>query len=442
MGDEQSGTGGAGAGGKGKPKKPKPPRLPDDAPQDVKDFVDCKGDSLELRPGELKWLPVPDFAKAAGAPTATFEAGTAAGSIKVTLSWTIISLKVTVSVRDGKLDVDTTEIPEFTGLGPKIKKWADDLNAWLAHNKKKLGAATLRDGKVTLSKVAETAMAPVPEKERAGAPALFAAGALTVGGLALGIGLMDAGDTTTVEQVCVANCSTGDLGANDPDTEATVGNDDTDDDETEVPPADGGSDTGEPAAPPPAEVHDGAFCLTHGAGSSVFSFAWTMPPAYDGPYTVALASGPTGPLSGAGTVTSGNGTADIQIFQYGPYDGLTITGPDGQVIPLGPLGTAFPYTVGPTPIDCGNLQGLEPAPVALAGPTGDATAGSGDEGDTGNGSTGNGSTGNGSTGGGGTAGAGEVVPLPVMVQTTETTDVPPWSLLLIPAGAFSGAGIL
>jgi hypothetical protein len=41
-------------GGKAKPKQPK---LPKDAPKEVKDFLSCKTDELELDAAKKGWLP-------------------------------------------------------------------------------------------------------------------------------------------------------------------------------------------------------------------------------------------------------------------------------------------------------------------------------------------------------------------------------------------------
>jgi hypothetical protein len=49
--------------------EPTAPQLPANAPQDVKDFFDCKGDRLVWRPGEVTWLGLQVT------PDVTFEAG-------------------------------------------------------------------------------------------------------------------------------------------------------------------------------------------------------------------------------------------------------------------------------------------------------------------------------------------------------------------------------
>jgi hypothetical protein len=469
MGDGPGSGGAPSAGGKGGkgPAKPKKPKLPEGAPAEVKDFVDCKGDRVELASGPVNWMPLPKFAeKAEAKPSATFEQGTVEGTIKATLGVGFVTVTITLSVVDGKLQADTSQVPGFTGLGPEITKWVDALNAWLAHNKKKLGAPTLKDGKVTLTKeavAAQGAMVPAAPgvKARPGGAALVGAGMLAFGGLGLGVAFMDAGDSTTTQQITVTvDDETGGAGGPGGDPSGDSGSDSGGEGGSGQPDGGGGgegvggqggeSEGGgigeEPVAPPAVpEVHDGAFCLEHGTGSSAFRFAWTMSPQFDGSYTVALAQSPTGPVSGTGTVTSGAGAADVQIFQFGPYDQLTITAPDGTVIPLGPLANAFPYTVGPETIDCSNLTGLEvaPAPEPQPEPEPDPDTPV----DDGGGSSDGGSSGGDPADGGGsgaepgTGGDGGESATQTVTQTV-TTNSPPWSLLFIPAGLAAGGGLL
>jgi hypothetical protein len=64
----------------------KEPELPKDAPQDIKDFVNCKANSVELKPGKVTWLPkflgeyTPD-------PSISFEQGADGSAIKITLTF-------------------------------------------------------------------------------------------------------------------------------------------------------------------------------------------------------------------------------------------------------------------------------------------------------------------------------------------------------------------
>ncbi len=140
---------------KGKPAKAKgkakPPKLPDDAPQDVKDFVDCKGDSVTLDPTKKGFLPeIPVI----GAPNVKIEKGAKAGTAKISLSKAggLLDTSFTVGVKDGHLDADTTGVkPEF--VKDEIDKWVKKYNDWLDAKKRKLQDVTVKDGKATITKV-------------------------------------------------------------------------------------------------------------------------------------------------------------------------------------------------------------------------------------------------------------------------------------------------
>jgi hypothetical protein len=152
MGDPED-KGGAGKPAE-KPKgkgKAKPPKLPDDAPQDVKDFVDCKADSITLDPTKKGFLPeIPVI----GAPNVKIEKGAKAGTAKVSLTKAggLLDTSFTVGVKDGHLDADTTGVkPEF--VKDEIDKWVKKYNDWLDAKKRKLQDVTVKDGKATITKV-------------------------------------------------------------------------------------------------------------------------------------------------------------------------------------------------------------------------------------------------------------------------------------------------
>ncbi len=151
-------------GKKGKGGKPKAPEVPKEAPADVKEFVDCKGKSLNFKGGKQTWVPLPDAAKKLGAtPEITFEPGEKAGSIQVTIGISYVSITLPASVTNGELSVDTSSLPDMFGFGDAkkgIKDWTDQLNAWLKANGWKLDPPTVKDGAATLAKSAIGAAAP------------------------------------------------------------------------------------------------------------------------------------------------------------------------------------------------------------------------------------------------------------------------------------------
>lgn len=183
--------------GKGKkPKKdPRKPDIPDTAPVDLIDFVDCKGATVTLKKGKAKWLPkLPEV-------DISFEEGTEAGSITITVAYGFVSVSIPASVKDGQLSVDTGKfpnVPPFSGAKKATQEWVDKFNAWLKLNGHKLDPPTLKEGSVTLAKSALAAGAPAkaaaaPKTEEPAKPGIKAGvgmkAAAGTGALLLGFGL-------------------------------------------------------------------------------------------------------------------------------------------------------------------------------------------------------------------------------------------------------------
>src|SRR5690349_25154464 len=111
--------------------EPAAPVLPQDAPQDVKDFFDCKGDKLEWKKGKVEWLGL------GVSPDVSFEHGKEKDSIDVTINFPIVpKFTVNAMVNDaGELVVDTSKIPDLSDWKlPNLKKSVDDavknINDW------------------------------------------------------------------------------------------------------------------------------------------------------------------------------------------------------------------------------------------------------------------------------------------------------------------------
>ena len=142
--------------------EPTAPVLPNDAPQDVKDFFDCKGDKLEWKKGKVTWLGLPVD------PEVSFEHGKAEGSIDITIDFPLIpkfTLNASVNAA-GELVVDTSKIPDLSkikdGAGPKgVDDAVKNINDWFKKNGKKLKKATYKKGVVVLEKTSiQTAYLP------------------------------------------------------------------------------------------------------------------------------------------------------------------------------------------------------------------------------------------------------------------------------------------
>ena len=148
--------------------EPTKPTIPDDAPQDVKDFFDCKGDKLVWKKGKVGWLGLPVD------PDVSFEHGKAKDSIDITITFGKpplgVSFTLNASVNsDGELTVDSTNLPDLSSVSDKLPGKNDfdnsikNINAWFKKNGKKLKGATLKKGEVTLEKTTTTGTyAPPP----------------------------------------------------------------------------------------------------------------------------------------------------------------------------------------------------------------------------------------------------------------------------------------
>ena len=118
--------------------------LPDGIPTTWRDFVRCRRDSVELEPGELDWLPNMT------ALTLSFEEG-ADGSTTLRLVGLggILNIGIAVSIVDGHLVADTTNIPV---PGSSADEWIDNFNADLQANGMQFSDVSVRGEKPHLSK--------------------------------------------------------------------------------------------------------------------------------------------------------------------------------------------------------------------------------------------------------------------------------------------------
>ncbi|MBI4882773.1 MAG: hypothetical protein HY826_01810 [Actinobacteria bacterium] len=132
-------------------KKVKPPKLPANAPKELKDFVACKRLEVDLDLTKLGWLPRPEGVPESFAPSATVEAkGANAAEVKV--GWGFFSIALPASVSGGELHIDTGNIPEMGGLKQSIDNFVQTLNGSLKANDKELAGLEVRDGRVHLTK--------------------------------------------------------------------------------------------------------------------------------------------------------------------------------------------------------------------------------------------------------------------------------------------------
>jgi len=134
--------------------EPTAPTIPADAPQEVRDFFECKGSTLNWQSGDVTWLGLKVT------PSVTFAPGANRGDVNVTVGILggMVSFTLPASVNTaGELVVDTSGVPDLSewGLGGRadIDAAIGRINDWFKHNGKKLKPARLAGGTVVLEKV-------------------------------------------------------------------------------------------------------------------------------------------------------------------------------------------------------------------------------------------------------------------------------------------------
>lgn len=325
-----------------KGKKGKPPELPKGTPADIRDFVDCKANTLELKPGKQAWMPKPQgIGEFMPDPEATFEAGAQPGTINIKLTLGA-TMTVPASVKGGKLELDTSGIP-IPGLGAKTKEWVDKLNESFEANGKKLGTPELKDGKISLTKEA-LAAAPAKGAMKTGVFPRIPVGAKVAGALLLGaslvptVALLDAGDSTKTEVVPVK--AVKEAAPTEPPKEVTEEDN-------------------------RAAVVSACFGVQHNfdEGYSELIFALLANPFFRHQAIVAQMFGPTGLVSGTAQVQDDRAEVRIRINRMGSYRDLQINGLDaaggttGEPVDIGPAAGMLPFNVGSenVPCDAGGL---------------------------------------------------------------------------------------
>src|SRR4051812_18414401 len=200
MGDEKTKSGDA-----------KAPATVDGLPADMADFLDCKSDKVELKPGKQPWLgAIPNVGDFLGGADIAFE-GEKDGSVKATAKLGEGAFSASASVKlkvdaDGRLAVDASDSTLINAFKSNIDGWTNDVNSWFASNGKKLGKPAVKGGRVTLTKVAATAVAPAKEGVKGGflphVPAAEKVGALALFAVAIAFSLLLLpSDTTTTRTV-------------------------------------------------------------------------------------------------------------------------------------------------------------------------------------------------------------------------------------------------
>jgi len=150
---------------------PVPPKLPNKAPQALKDFVACTRDDVELDPTDAGWIPKPKDLPDSLTPSVEVEPGAMPNTASVSVGYGFVSLTLPVSVVDGHLQVDASNLGVIDGLPQDIGDWVRQFNDVLDANGKRLDGLTIRNGRIVLHKRPVVAPAPATSQPVAPSPA-------------------------------------------------------------------------------------------------------------------------------------------------------------------------------------------------------------------------------------------------------------------------------
>ena len=135
-----------------------PPALPSYLPADLRAFVECRADRVELEGGNAAWIPVPPVLKHTVGlflkPKAQIEPDDAPGTARVSVRWALVSMSFRASVEDGRLVLDPGAMQGgmLDDVAKGMGDWADQLNGWLAANGYRLGQPDIAPGRIALRK--------------------------------------------------------------------------------------------------------------------------------------------------------------------------------------------------------------------------------------------------------------------------------------------------
>jgi len=136
-----------------------PPPLPPELPADLRDFIECRSQTVTIANGPMTWVRLPEaasgFMAGGSGPVLTVRPGDAPGTALLSVKLGFLSAALPAAVVDGKLVIETSKLPFWApgSVRADITAFVDSLNSWLAENGYALAAPTFDDGGMTLTKV-------------------------------------------------------------------------------------------------------------------------------------------------------------------------------------------------------------------------------------------------------------------------------------------------
>ena len=140
--------------------------LPPSLPEDLRAFLECRGDRATIANGPVEWVEIPPNVRGMLGGATRPELTVAPGSSPSTAIFTVkagwVSATLPASVTGGKLAIDTSKLPFLAprSIATQIKQFVDELNGRLAANGKALGEPTFGPEGMTLTKVSLEGQAP------------------------------------------------------------------------------------------------------------------------------------------------------------------------------------------------------------------------------------------------------------------------------------------
>ncbi len=125
-----------------------PARLPPDAPESVRAFVECRSNRLELDLRQLGWLSAAGYQ-----PSVELLPGSTAATAPLRVTWDtagFLTTDVRLTVVSGRLSVDTGILPSL--LRSDADRWIADFNRTLTERSKELDQLRAEHDRVTFTK--------------------------------------------------------------------------------------------------------------------------------------------------------------------------------------------------------------------------------------------------------------------------------------------------
>jgi hypothetical protein len=132
--------------------------LPDQLPQDWRDFAECRANTVTIANGPIDWVELPEAARGLlgdAKPVLTISVGSAPGTAAVKVTIGPFSVDATLSVVEGRLSVDDARLPFLAPASVKVglQRAVDEVNSRFASNGVGLAAPEFGAGTTTLRKV-------------------------------------------------------------------------------------------------------------------------------------------------------------------------------------------------------------------------------------------------------------------------------------------------